>query len=111
MRANFARLLVDTGKLYPVKYNRMGEPVEQTAVDVQSRLRDIEQGQDSQTHPYIDTSSLLWLPAGTEIELDYIYEHSDGRKFRVTEITHARHGSETSERFVKCRIERFLDNG
>lgn len=109
MSIKFDHLLVDTGTLYPTTYGKTGGTlVKGTGVVVASRLRDINQVQDAPNNPFMNSQAMLWLPAGTTVELEYIYKHSDNREFRISQINHARHGAETSERFVKCLVERYV---
>lgn len=108
-RRTFAHLLVDSGTLYPTTHGKTGNLVKGTGAAIASRLRDIEQEADAPNKPFINTTSLLWLPLGTTVDLEYIYVHSDGREYRISKITHARHGEETTERFVKCEVERYTE--
>lgn len=109
-RATFDHLFTSTGRLFPTKHGKTGGTLvkQGSGTLLQSRLRDIDQVQDAPNNPFVNTLSLLWLPAGTTVGYEYIYVHEDGREFRITKITHAKHGTDTTEKFVKCEIEKWV---
>lgn len=108
-RATIDHLLVQSGKLYTTHYGKAGGNIILGAfVTVNCRLREINQEQDAPNNAFISSQAILWLPAGTSVKLDDVFEDENAVQYRISQITQARHGSDPTVKFIKCLVERFV---